>query len=77
MDKTITIRLTPERRNLLMRAKKHFKTTRNSDVIDFALRASLRDVSDYEKRLNSVIGCTKFANDENSVQKIRALRDGQ
>ena len=74
MSETISIRLTPERKNLLEEAKRHFKVKKNSDVIDLALKISLRSRSDYESRLKAVVGCIKLAGKKDAVERIRALR---
>lgn len=74
MTRTISIRLTPEREYLLIQAKKRFKAKKYSDVIDLALKTSVKDISDYGLRLKNAIGCIKFQGDENAIDLIRNLR---
>ena len=74
MSETISIRLTPERKTLLEEAKRHFKIDKNSEVIDLALKFSLRNRSDYDSRLKAVSGCIELPGKETSIERIRELR---
>ena len=74
MSGTISVRLTPEREKLLMKAKRYYKVKNNSEVIDLALKEALRGRADYESRLKTVIGCVKLKGKENSIERIRKLR---
>ena len=76
MNKTISIRLTEERADLLSRAKRYFKVKKDTDVIDLALKTSLKAEFDYDSKLKSVLGCIKLTGNESATRTIRALRDG-
>jgi len=76
MNKTISIRLTEERADLLNRAKKHHRVKKDIDVIDLALRESLKTETDYDSKLKSVSGCIKLTRNDSATHTIRALRDG-
>jgi len=74
MNRTISLRLTSERENLLRQVKKFFNVRKNSDAIDLALRMSLRDRADYDERLNAVTGCIQLNGEETAVEAVRNLR---
>ena len=76
MGQSITIRLTPSRERLLKVVKKRFNLRKTSDAIDMALRISAKDEIDYKSRIEKVSGCLHQKGIENSVKRIRALRDG-
>ena len=77
MSQTITIRLTSKRERLLKLLKKRFNIKRNSDAIDLALKMSYKDDIDYRSKLEKASGCIKLKGRENSIKKIRTLRDGK
>lgn len=77
MTETISIRLTPERKNLLEQAKRHFKVDKNSAVIDLALKISLRNRADYDSRLKAVAGCIELPGKKTSIERIRELRGNE
>lgn len=74
MNRTISLRLTSERENLLRQVKKFFNVRKNSDAIDMALKMSLKDRPDYGERLKAVTGCIKLAGEESAVAAVRNLR---
>ena len=74
MNRTISLRLTSERENLLKQVKKFFNVSKNSDAIDLALKMSLRDRPDYDERLNAVSGCIQLNGEETAVTAVRSLR---
>jgi len=74
MNRTISLRLTSERENLLKQVKKFFNVSKNSDAIDLALKMSLRDRPDYAERLNAVTGCIKLKKGKTAVAAVRKLR---
>lgn len=74
MNRTISLRLTTERENLLKQVKKLFNIKKNSDAIDLALKMSLRDQPDYGERLNAVTGCIKLNGEKTAVTAVRNLR---
>lgn len=76
MGQSITIRLTPSRERLLKLLKKRFNLRKTSDAIDMALRISVKDEIDYRSQIEKVSGCVNLKGIENSVKRIRALRDG-
>lgn len=77
MSQTITIRLTSKRERLLKLLKKRFNLKRNSEVIDLALSMSFNDDIDYKSKLEKVSGCIRLKGKENSIKRIRSLRDGK
>ncbi len=77
MGETITIRLTPSRKRLLKLLKKRFNLKKNSEVIDLALNMSFKDEIDYRSKLEKVAGCISLEGSEDSVKRVRSLRDGQ
>ncbi len=76
MSRTITIRLTPKREEMLGKIKKQFKVRKNSEAIDLALRLSYDGDMDYKDRIEKVTGCISLKGQDASVRKIRYLRDG-
>ncbi len=76
MGQSITIRLTPSRERLLKVLKRRFNLRKTSDAFDMALRISVKDEIDYRSRIEKVSGCVNLKGIENSVKRIRALRDG-
>lgn len=74
MNRTISLRLTSERENLLKQVKKFFNVRKNSDAIDLALKMSLRERPDYDERLKAVTGCIQLNGDETAVTAVRSLR---
>ncbi len=74
MNRTISLRLTSERENLLKQVKKFFKVRKNSDAIDLALKMSLRERHDYDERLKAVTGFIQLNGDETAVTAVRSLR---
>ncbi len=76
MSRTITIRLTPKREEMLGKIKKQFKVRKNSEAIDLALRLSYDGDMDYKDRIEKVTGCISLKGQDASVRKIRSLRDG-
>ncbi len=76
MNKTISLRLTSERGNLLKQAKQFFKVRKNSDAIDLALKMSLRERPDYDERLKAVTGCIQLNGGKTAVDAVRNLRGG-
>ncbi len=77
MSQTITIRLTSKRERLLKLLKKRFNLRRNSEAIDLALSMSFKDDIDYKSKLEKVSGCIRLKGKENSIKRIRSLRDGK
>lgn len=77
MGQSITIRLTPSRERFLKMLKKRFNLRKTSDAIDMALRISVKDEIDYKPRIEKVSGCINIEGTENSVKRIRYLRDGE
>ena len=77
MSQTITIRLTSKRERLLKLLKKRFNLRKNSEAIDLALSMSFNDDIDYKSRLEKVSGCIRLKGKENSIKRIRSLRDGK
>jgi len=75
MNRTISIRLTPERDILLKQLKKIFNVKNNSDAIDLALKMSVKDMPDFEKRLKAATGCIKPFTEESAVAAVRRLRE--
>lgn len=76
MNRTISLRLTSERGNLLKQAKQFFKVRKNSDAIDLALKMSLRERPGYDERLKAVTGCIQLNGEETAVAAVRNLRGG-
>lgn len=76
MNRTITIRLTPEREEMLSKIKRRFKVRKNSEAIDLALRLSYEEDVEYKERIKKVAGCISLKGQDTSVKKIRSLRDG-
>ncbi|GAX61149.1 transposase [Candidatus Scalindua japonica] len=76
MNRTITIRLTPKREEMLSKAKRRFKVRKNSEAIDLALRLSYGEEIEYKDRIEKVSGCIRLKGEDTSVKKIRSLRDG-
>ena len=74
MNKTISIRLTEERADLLNRAKKYHRVKKDIDVIDLALRESLKTETDYDSKLKSVSGCIKLTGNEVPRGKSRGIK---
>jgi len=75
MNRTISIRITPERDDLLRRAKVIFNVEKNSDAIDLALKISVKDLPDFDKRLKDATGCIKPFAEESAVAAVRRIRE--
>ena len=61
---------------ILFRRIDEFDFDVRSDAFDMALRISVKDEIDYKSRIEKVSGCLHQKGIENSVKRIRALRDG-
>ena len=77
MSQTISIRLTTRRERLLKLIKKQFNLKKNSEAIDLALNICFKGTIDYKSRIKKVAGCLSLKDSNNSVDKIRSLRDGK